>query len=277
MSFAYYNGTFSDFDSIRLPLSDRSIFFADGVYDACIGMGEKIYLEGEHLERFFNNASVLGLKLPFTEELFSRLLHETVKRSGIKSFFLYFQVSGNSSERKHAPRDTEKSNILITVKEHFLKSEDTLLSLVTYPDLRHSFCNVKTLNLLGSALASEYAHGAGADEAVFVKGGTVTECAHSNLFIIKNGILITHPEDEKILPGITRKRLLLTARKMGIETKERAFSLSELLSADDVIITSTSKLALRAKTLDGAEISRKKSTAGDALIADMFKCYREFC
>ena len=277
MSYAYYNGFFGDYDEIKIPLSDRCVFFGDGIYDAAIGKGGKIYLEKLHVRRFLENAKKIGLHLGCGEEELTELLRKTVQKSGIREFFIYFQASGHLSERLHAPRSREKSNLLITVKPFTLPDKDKELALVSYPDIRQSFCNVKTLNLLGSALASEYAFDCQCEEAVFVKEKSVTECAHSNIFIILEGKVITHPLSEKILPGIMRHEALKAARKLGIEIEERPFSLSELFSASDVFLTSTSKLILRAKSLDGVKLSKEKSSACEAIIDEMFKCYEDFC
>ncbi len=277
MDYAYYNGFFGKFSEINIPLSDRSVFFGDGVYDAAIGHDGKIFLEDAHINRFLCNIKKLGLPFFLSESELSKILHELIERSGFRDFFLYFQCTGNLPERLHAPRDKTRSNLLATVKPYTLPSKEKEIHLVTFPDIRQGFCNIKTLNLLGSVLASEHAASMKCDEAVFVKGERVTECAHSNILIVSNEKLLTHPCDEKILPGITREKVLLSAKKRGIDVLERPFSLSELFSADDVIITSTSKLALRAKTLDGVEISKKGSFIGDAIIDDMFKCYVDFC
>lgn len=276
MSFAYYNEKFGNYDDIKIPLSDRSIFFGDGVYDAAIGKGGKIYLEDEHIERFVSNAEKLAL--PKTDErVVSQILNETVRRSGISDFFLYFQLSGFADERRHAPRNTEKCNFLVTVKPYSPPPPSKELSLILFPDKRQSFCNIKTLNLLGSVMAAEASAAANADEAVLVRGERVTECAHSNIFIVKDGVLMTHPKDEKILPGITRKKLLEFAEKIGVRCIETPFSTSELFAADDVIVTSTTKLAMRANFANGIEISRKKCAAADKLIALMRKDFDDFC
>ena len=277
MSHAYYNGLFGKFEEINIPLSDRSVFFGDGVYDAAIGRDGKIFLEEEHIKRFIGNTKKLGLPFSFSESELSKIFCELIKKSGLSDFFLYFQCTGHLPERLHAPRSKSKSNLLITVKPFIPPNRKKELSLVSYPDIRQSFCNVKTLNLLGSVLASEHSVSLECDEAVLIKGETVTECAHSNIFIVLDGKLLTHPCDEKILPGITRQKLLLLAKSRKIEAVERPFSLAELFSAEDVLITSTSKLALRATKLDGIEIARKRSPIADLLIDDMFKCYEDFC
>jgi D-alanine transaminase len=226
---------------------------------------------------FLENAERIGLHLEYGEHELTELLRKTAQKSGFSEFFIYFQASGHLSERLHAPRSREKSNLLITVKPFSLPDKDKELALVSYPDIRQSFCNVKSLNLLGSALASEYAFDCQCEEAVLVRGKSVTECAHSNIFIVSGGKLITHPLNERILPGIMRREALITAEKMGIEIEERPFSLSELFSASDVFLTSTSKLILRAKSLDGLRLSNEKSSVFKAIIDEMFKCYEDFC
>ena len=277
MPIAYYNGDFADFSEIRIPLSDRSVFFGDGVYEACVGKSGKIFLKEEHFTRFFCNMRAIGLPLSFTEAKLSEILLDCIKRSALSEYFVYFQATGYLSERLHAPRDKTRSNLLVTVTPYKPLSIDSEIDLISLQDIRQSFCNIKSLNLLGSVLGAEEACSGGAQEAVFIRNGFVTECSRSNISIMKNGTLFTHPKCEFILPGITRRLLLECAKKLGIPYRESAFTPAELITADDGIVTSTSKLALRAKSFDRTALQRKKSAECRALIDEMFKCYREFC
>ncbi len=273
--YAYYNGKVGKWDEISVPLSDRSLFFADAIYDAAIGTDKAgIYLCEKHINRFFSCADAIGIKHHFSEKELISILDSFVKYSGLPSYFLYFQLSASSNERQHAPRGAT-SNLLITVKPHSIPSHE--LKLISYPDRRHSMCHIKTTNLLGAVLAAEAAAKADADEAVLLRGEYVTECAHSNISIISNGILITHPQDEHILPGIMREELIQAAKNNGIAVHERPFSRSELFSADDVIVSSTTRLANRARELDGIDISRGNHEIGDLLIAILRKDYNDFC
>lgn len=271
----YYNGEYGTWETAKIPLTDRALFFGDGVYDAAIGRRGRIYLEEEHVERFFGNAELLGLRVGMARRKFSELLNECTARSGYDEFFIYFQLSARADERRHAPRDSGDGNLLITVKS-YAPPKEGVLTLISYPDMRQSFCHIKTLNLLGSVMAACAAEDAGADEAVLVRSGEVTECAHSNIFIVEGGALITHPCDERILPGVTRRRLIRLADTLGIEVRERSFSLSELASADDAIVTSTTKLARRAAFLDGQRIAEGDHTVGDALIAILQNDFAKF-
>ncbi len=277
MTYAYYNGEFGKFSDIKIPLTDRTVFFGDGIYDAAIGKSGKIYLFEEHMDRLCDNAERAAIPLGRQRSEIEAVLSELAGKSAADCFFLYFQLSAYADERRHAPRDKELSNFLALVKPIQKPDIQKELNLISYPERRHGFCNIKTVNLLGSVFAAEAAHAAECDEAVFIDGVNITECSHSNISIISSGTLITHPADSRILSGIMRRHLLLTAKRHGIPVIERPFSLSELLAADDVLISSTSRLISRAKTLDGFEISGGGRALGDMLMGDMFKDFENFC
>ena len=263
--FGYYNGTFAPIGELSIRLSDRAIYFGDGIYDAAIGRNGRISFESEHIERFLRNAKRLEIRHSLTHESLSALLHEVIDRAGIPQFFLYFQMSRAAERRIHSYGEENGSNLLITVSpfsENDIKKE---LDVITREDLRYYYCDVKTLNLLPSVLASADARRAGCDEAIFIRGKFVTECAHSNVFILKDKTLYTHPTDNLILPGITRRHFIDVARELGIKTVESPFPFCELMRADEVIITSTTKHARLVKTLDGAKIGGRDRASGELL------------
>ena len=265
MEIGYYNGKFAELKDIRLPLTDRCIFFGDGIYDAAIGRNGKIYLEEEHLERFMKNAELLDIRLDFSMADLRALTREAVKRSGEECFFLYFQLSRTSSSRKHAYDKDSGASLLITVKPCEMPNPEKALKLVTYEDKRYEYCNVKTLNLLPSVLASSYAEALGADEAVFHRKSTVTECAHSNVSIIKGGILHTHPTNQFILAGTARKKLLEKCTEMKIPVSQRPFSLDALYTADEVLVSSSSKLCVTASSINGVCYEQRTDSIGRRL------------
>ncbi len=249
----FYNGIFASWDKIAIPLSDRGIFFGDGVYDACIGKNKTVYLLDEHLERFFANLAYLSIHLGYSKEELKKIISElTYPREG--EFFLYFQATRELGVRAHACPKGSVANLLIYVSDFNLPDIDTKLSLITYPDLRYGYCNIKTLNLLPNTLAATKAKELGCDEAIFIRDSYVTECAHSNLAIIVGNTLYTHPLDCRILPGISRAHLLNTARELGMCIREKPFEKHELYIADAVLISSTSKLCLPASQIDGIKI-----------------------
>ena len=257
MSYAYYNGIFAQKENVRIPLSDRAITFGDGVYDVCIGRNLKPYLLDEHIERIIKNAKRIGItNIPTAAEL-ENLIYLTVKKSGIKDFLVYFQLTRNLDFREHSAKKCNKTNILITVEPFELQNKTKDARLILRKDLRYYLCDIKTINLLPAVIASTEADELLCDETVFERDGIITECAHSNIAIIKDGALITHPADNLILPGITRRHLLLLCDLLGIPAKEIAFTVDELFSADEVIITSTTKLMRRVSEIDGIKVGFK--------------------
>jgi D-alanine transaminase len=240
--FAYYNGVFGSFDEIRIPLSDRAVFFGDGVYDAALAAGDKIYLLDRHIKRFLQNAKKLGIPVNFSEYEFEKLLRSVVSRCGFETSFVYFHLTRGLPERTHSSLGCQSSNLLITVKKCNIPSP-TPMRLHIMEDLRYFYCDIKTLNLLPQTLYATEADSLGLDECVLHRNGIVTECSHSNISIVKDGILYTHPLSRLILPGITRESLLRVCENEGIPFKEIPFSLKELCEADGIIVTSTSRLA----------------------------------
>ena len=257
LSYTYYNGTFDLTENTRIPITDRSIYFGDGVYDAAIGKNGRIFLSDEHITRILSNAKRIGINSAPSYEELSKLLNDIVERCGINEFFVYFQITRDAPHRIHSAFKVDSCNLLITVSDTYIERDASPISLITVEDVRYFMCDIKTLNLLPSVLASTKAQTCGADEAVFHRGRIVTECAHSNVSILKNGRLFTHPTTNLILPGITRKHLLCACETLGIPYEERAFTLDELFSADEILVTSTSKLCRAVYSIDRTPVGQK--------------------
>ena len=269
----YYNGNFYNDGEAVIPLSDRSIFFGDAVYDAMIGRGEKIFLCEDHIKRLIRNAERLRIPVPHALSSLEDILYNVVKNSQLDEFFLYVQLSRCFDERIHAYPDSQYSSLLITASEYTLPSRKKRLKLLSTEDERYGFCDVKTVNLLPAVLASRLATEAACDEAVFHRGEVVTECAHSNISILKNGRLITHPDGKRILPGISKKHLLSACESLGVPYDERPFTLGELFDCDEALVTSTSKICLAASSLDGVPIGGKDQRLLKLLQNYMFEEY----
>lgn len=272
--YAYYNGQVGQCDDIKIPLSDRIIFFGDGVYDVMIGHGGKLFLPEEHIKRLLSNMEYLHINIPWTKAQLYELIHQLIDLSGYESYMVYISASRDQNERIHSYRSSQATNLLILINNFELSNRDGL-SLITEEDRRYYFCNIKTVNLLPSVIASTNADLAGCDEAVFHRKNTVTECAHSNIFMVKDERLITHPKSELILPGITRDLFIDVARKHHITVNERPFTIDELLSADDVLITSTTKLIKSVDFINGIPIKKKCNDIVSALKKDAYNTYHQ--
>jgi D-alanine transaminase len=252
----YYNGKWGELDKMTVPMNDRACFFGDGVYDAAICYKKTIYLLDRHVDRFFNSAKLLEIKLECTKDELKKLLNDLVGNVDDDEVLVYWQASRGTGRRNH-PFPKSTSNLWVMIKPAPISDISKKIKLITVEDTRFLHCNIKTLNLIPNVIAAQRAEEEGAHEVIFHRGNTVTECAHSNVHIIKDGKVITHPKDNLILPGISRGHLAEVCERIGIPVEERDYTLDEVFSADEVFITSTSTLGLAANDIDGKEAGGK--------------------
>ncbi|MCD2347813.1 D-amino acid aminotransferase [Clostridium guangxiense] len=254
----YYNGEFDLIENMKIPMNDRVCYFGDGVYDATYSRNHKIFALDEHIDRFYNSAGLLRIKIPYTKEQLKELLADMVTKVDSGEQFVYWQVTRGTGMRNHAfPPDEVKANLWIVLKPTNIKDMSHKLKLITLEDTRFLHCNIKTLNLLPSVIAAQKTEEAGCQEAVFHRGDRVTECAHSNVSIIKDGIFKTAPTDNLILPGIARAHIINMCKKFDIPVNETAFTLKELMDADEVIVTSSGQFCMAACEIDGKPVGGK--------------------
>lgn len=253
----YYNGKYGELEEMSIPMNDRVCWFGDGVYDAGPSRNYKIFAIDEHIDRFFNSAGLLDIEMPVTKEELKELLQEMVNKMDTGNLFVYYQVTRGTGVRNHAYTNGP-GNLWIMLKPAEISDGIEPIKLITVEDTRFLHCNIKTLNLIPSCVATEKAKKAGCQEAVFYRaGGRVTECAHSNVHIIKDGKLVTAPTDNLILPGIARAHLISMCKKLGISVSETPYTLKELFEAEEVLVTSSSNLCLHACEIDGKPVGGK--------------------
>lgn len=253
----YYNGKYGELEEMSIPMNDRVCWFGDGVYDAGPSRNYKIFAIDEHIDRFFNSAGLLDIEMPVTKEELKELLQEMVNKMDTGNLFVYYQVTRGNGVRNHA-YTKGPGNLWIMLKPAEISDGIEPIKLITVEDTRFLHCNIKTLNLIPSCVATEKAKKAGCQEAVFYRaGGRVTECAHSNVHIIKDGKLVTAPTDNLILPGIARAHLISMCKKLGISVSETPYTLKELFEAEEVLVTSSSNLCLHACEIDGKPVGGK--------------------
>lgn len=254
----YYNGAWGEIETMSIPMSDRVCFFGDGVYDATYSRNYKIFAIDEHIDRFYNSAKLLEIELPYTREEMKALLSDMVQKMDTGENFVYFQATrGSNAVRNHVFPQGAKANIWINIYHKEILDLQKRVQLITMEDTRFLHCNIKTLNLIPAVVASQRAKEAGCFEAVFHRNGRVTECAHSNVHIIKNGALITAPTDNLILPGIARKHIIEACKQLDIPVHEEPYYLEQLFDADEVMVSSAGALCLVADQIDGKAVGGK--------------------
>ena len=254
----YYNGKIGELEEMSIPMNDRVCWFGDGVYDAGPCRNYHIFAIDEHIDRFFNSAALLDIVMPVTKQELKDLLNDLVKKVDTGDLFVYYQVTRGTGIRDHAFTEGP-GNLWVMLKPAKISDGLEPIKLITVEDTRFFHCNIKTLNLIPSVMATQKAKEAGCQEAVFYRpGGRVTECAHSNVHIIKDGKLFTAPTDNLILPGIARAHLIRMCKKLGIAVSETPYTLDDLFAAEEVLVTSSSNLCLHANEIDGRPVGGKQ-------------------
>ena len=270
----YYNGRIGLIEEMTVPMNDRAGYFGDGIYDATYSRNHIIYALDEHIDRFFNSARAVGMDVPMSKEALSSLLCDLVRRVDDGEQFVYWQLTRGTSPRNHVFPDVPP-NLWVMLKPASVKDTYERVRLITIEDTRFYHCNIKTLNLLPNVLAAQQAELAGAQESVFHRGDRVTECAHSNVHIIRNETLITAPTDNLILPGIARAHIIAAANILGYAVEERPFTVAEMMTADEIMISSAGSFCIAADAIDGIPVGGRSPEMlrrlQDFLVADWLR------
>ena len=270
----YYNGKYDRIENMYVPMNDRACFFGDGIFEVAYARNHKIYALSEHLDRMYDSAAMLGYNMPITKGEFASLLYELSSKVDSPDQLIYWQVSRGTEMRSHAPQSELTANIWVTIREKVMMPPYESAKLITFPDTRFFHCNMKTLNLLPTVMASIAAKNAGADEAIFHRDGMVTECAHSNLCIIrKDGAVQTAPADKLILPGVTRAHMIRACKELGVPCLEANFTLEEMMNAAEVVIVTSGAQFRPVREIDGQSVG---GGAPDLVAALQEKLYGNF-
>ncbi|HEX3040115.1 MAG TPA: aminotransferase class IV [Caproiciproducens sp.] len=272
----YYNGKTGPIEEMTIPMNDRVVYFGDGVYDATYAVNHVIFALEDHIDRFFGSFAKLKIPFAMTKEELAKELQKTVDQvDPTKSMMVYWQTTRGTGMRNHLFPDSP-ANLLITVRPIPLSAIDKTFKLITEEDTRFFHCDIKTLNLIPSVMAAQKAKEAGCAEAIFHRGDTVTECAHSNISIIKDGVFITAPLSNLILPGTARKHLLRLAAKVGIPAAEKNYTVVELMDADEVIIHSSGTLCNAVSEVDGKKVGGRAPKVLKALQDAAVKDFEDY-
>ena len=272
-SIAYYDGRAGSPDELMVPFNDRGHFFGDGIYEAAMATNGKIFCLEDHLDRFYSSAVSFDINIPMGKEELAALLLELLAQVENDMLCVYWQVTRGVALREHVYDPGMRGRLWVLIYPEALPDPAIPLKLISLEDRRFEYGNVKTLNLLPAVKYSQEARLAGADEAVLHRNGVVTECAHSNISILKDGVFYSHPNDEHILRGIAKTHLIQACYRESVPVVERAFTLDELANADEAIVTSSAAFCTFANELDGKPIGgRDPQTLGKLRRA----VYREF-
>lgn len=257
---AYVNGRYRPIGALAIPVEDRGLQFADGVYEVVKALDGRLCDLERHLDRLQRSLAALAIAAPASRAALTAIMHEVLRRNGLANAGVYLQVNRGVAPRNHLfPRHVRPTLIVTARRAHFPKPQELAegVAVVTLPDERWKHCDIKSVSLLANVLARQKGAEAGCREVwLYDAAGRVTEGSSSNAYIVDPaGRLVTHPLGSEILGGVTRGVVLELARGLGIEVVERPFTLAEAAEAREAFLTSTSSLVLPVTTIDGRPVA----------------------
>lgn len=258
--FAYVNGRYRPHSEAMVHVEDRGYQLADGVYEVVAIHGGRFVDEQPHLDRLDRSLSELRIAWPMTPAALKLVMRELVRRNAVREGSIYVQVTRGVAPREHAfPKRRIAPAVVMTTKRAKPVSGGALregVAVVVIPDIRWGRCDIKSVALLANVLGKQRAVEAGAYEAwQATAAGEITEGASTNAWMVtREGRVVTHPPGPRILSGVTRLTVLRLAAESQIAVEERPFTVSELKTAREAFLTSTSSHVLPVTSVDGARI-----------------------
>lgn len=242
MNHVLINGEIVNREHAMIDIEDRGYQFGDGIYEVIRVYNGKLYDLAGHLTRLERSAAEIRMSLPFTTQDFAQQLTQLVTDNKVDDGIIYTQVTRGVAPRYHGFPASDVRTAYVAYTKPMPRPETLLkegIKTVLIEDIRWLRCDIKSLNLLGNVLAKQQANDVEAFEALQHRGDTVTEGSSSNVFIVQDGILYTHPANHLILNGLTRKTVIKLCTELQLPVREKAFTVQQLLEADEVFITST--------------------------------------
>ncbi|MFT5549300.1 MAG: D-alanine transaminase [Candidatus Azotimanducaceae bacterium] len=257
----YCNGEFIEEQSAKVSIFDRGFLFGDGVYEVVPVVNGKLIDKFEFLQRLERSLYELELEWPFSQLEYVDMLETLIERNKLLEGSVYTQVTRGVAPRDFAfPDNTPTTCIAFTSDKSFLNSPlvETGVDVITVEDLRWKRRDIKSIALLAQCIAKQQSKRKGCYESWMLEDGFITEGSSSTAYIVKDNTIITRPKSNDVLPGIRRHVLLELAADNGIAVELRAFTLDEVLAADEAFLSSATTLVMPVITIDGKPIAEKK-------------------
>jgi D-alanine transaminase len=257
----FLNGEFLAAENAQVSVLDRGFLLGDGVYEVIPVYNALPFRLKEHLQRLQRSLNGVRMANPYSDDKWADIIAQLVKQNGDGNQAVYLQVTRGVAPRDHVfPEGVEPTAFVMTnpikpLPEWFKQDG---IKAITVKDIRWAQCDIKAITLLPNSLLRQQAQDAGAQEALLIRDGYMTEGSASNSYAVINGVIFTAPKDEKVLPGITRDLVLELADAAGIPYREEAVTAEQLKSAEEIWISSSTRELLPVTSVDGQPVGSGK-------------------
>ena len=257
----FLNGEFLPLSQAKVPVLDRGFIFGDSVYEVIPVYRRKPFRIADHLQRLQRSLSAIRINNPYHADAWSQLIGDLIKRNASDDQSLYIQVTRGVAKRDFGLPQGLTATVFVMSHSLSTPSQEQIetgIAAVTLTDIRWLRNNIKSTSLLGANMLRQLAIDAGGAECVLLRDGYLTEGSSSNIFVVKGETLLAPPKDHLILPGITYEVLLELAAKLSVTTEVREIHESEVKSADELMLTSSTREVLAITQLDGKTVGHGK-------------------
>jgi D-alanine transaminase len=273
----FLDGRYLDQSEAHVPVDDRGFLFADGIYEVIRVYDGRPFLAEPHITRLRRGLAQIRIETHAPDYLLD-VAGRLIAENGLldADAIIYIQITRGVAPRRHAfPAAGTPATVYVAVRpypQYPAESYEAGEAAVTVPDTRWGRCDIKSIGLLPNVLANQAAKEAGAFEAIFVRDGVLIEGSHSNVLAVVGGELITYPECNYILGGITRRFVLELARELGIAVREAPIFLDRFDEVEELFLSGTTTEVMPITRLDGRPIGHGRS---GPVARRVQKAYRE--
>lgn len=265
----YIDGEWHDRDGAKISVFDHGLLYGDGVFEGIRVYGRRVFRLREHLDRLYASAQAIALRIPPSIEEMTAIVNEAVRRNRRDDVYIRLIVTRGVGSLGIDPSSCPRPSVIVIVADVSVYPPDlyaagirvvTSATRQVRPDVFDP--RIKSLNYLKNVLAKIDAHEAGAHEAVMLNAeGFVAECTADNIFLVKEGTLLTPPAQDGGLAGITRGCVLELASSLGVPAAERRLARYDLYTADECFVTGTGAEIMHVRQIDGRTIGNGESGA----------------
>ena len=278
---AYLNGQFLPLSEARISPLDRGFLYADGVYEVIPVYSRYPFRIDEHLRRLQDSLDGVRLPNPHSNAEWKTIILRLIADAEFEDQTLYIQVTRGADSRRDAcfPSGVAQTVFLFTAPlvGPTPAQRESGVSAITATDIRWARCDIKTVALLPNVLTRQLSADAGCAEAIMLRDGYLTEGSSTNVFVVKNGVILTPPKDHRILPGITYDVVLELAAAHHAPHEVRPVSEEELRAGDELWLTSSTKEVLAVVTLDGQPVGHGDQAGKPGPVTrQMYEWFRAF-
>jgi D-alanine transaminase len=252
------NGEQLPLAEVRISPLDRSFLFGDGIYEVMRVYGGRLFRLQSHLDRLARSAAAIQLTNPHSASEWRSMLEQLIVANGGGDQYIYLHLSrGAEFGRNHAPLPQIPPTVFVYGSPWPQPAEKTLregLACITTADTRWARCDIKSVSLLANVLLRQLAVDAGANEAILLRNGELTEGSASTVHVVRDGVLLTPLNSSRILPGTSRSVVEELATALGIAHRSAQITEAQLRSADEIWLAAATREVQPVTRLDGAPV-----------------------